>query len=129
MNLKIENGILENIIYVQKGRMFRIKYNNNIYNAIIIFDEEEAEQLAKKFEEEIVASGNKTINLVSDENRLLVLKNEYGTLIFAKGYIDEKINVAYDNFGYLMEQYGITPTECLSNVTMQLSSGKLKLSK
>lgn len=128
MNLRVENGILQCVTYVNKGRLYSIKANNKPALIIIRFYKEEDEIFAKKFEEETKNFGN-IINIISDENTIFALQNDKGTLMYVNGFTNLQESIAYDNKNYLMEVYGKTEEDFFDYLNEQLSNKKLELKK
>ena len=129
LNLKIEEGTIINMKYTEYGRIYFVKAENNEIKIITRYYDHVSDYISKEYGSDIDYIKDKNIYLISDEERLLALKNEKDSYVFISDSINETYETItqYGNTDYIKDAYNLTEEEFIKIVREDINSKKLKL--
>jgi len=129
LNLKIEEGTIINMKYTEYGRIYFVKTENNEIKIITRYYDHVCDYISREYGSDIDYIKDKNIYLISDEERLLALKNEKDSLVFISDSINETYETItqYGNTDYIKNAYNLTEEEFIKIVRENINSKKLKL--
>ena len=110
LNLKIEEGTIINMKYTEYGRIYFVKAENNEIKIITRYYDHVSDYISKEYGSDIDYIKDKNIYLISDEERLLALKNEKDSYVFISDSINETYETItqYGNTDYIKDAYNLT---------------------
>lgn len=129
LNLKIEEGTIISIIFTIIGRIYIVKTEKEERKIITRFYDNVSEYLSKEYGCDIEYAKDKSIYLISDEDRLLALKNEKDSLVFIRDFINENYETitTYGNTDHIKDKYNLTEEEFIEIVRKDIQTRKLTL--